>query len=267
MAFSSRRTLGRTGLSISRMGIAASYGVPAAALERAFHEKGVNFFYWGSLRKEGMRDALRSLIPTRRSDLVIAFQSYDKSGLLMRHFHEKGLRALGIDCADLLILGWMRGEPRGRMLETALRLKEEGKVRHLAMSAHNRRLIGGLVGRQDCPVDVFMLRYNAAHRGAETDISPSLPSDKRPGIMGYTATRWGQLLDPKRMPPGEPPLTAVDCYRFVLSNPAVDLVMSGPRTAGELEQNLRALELGPLSADEMTRVGKIGDWVYGKGKL
>ena len=39
------RILGRTGLQVGRMGIAASYGVPAAAVERAF-EHGVNYFYW-----------------------------------------------------------------------------------------------------------------------------------------------------------------------------------------------------------------------------
>ena len=264
MAFKQHTTLGRTGLSVSRLGIAASYGVPTPALEKAFHEHGVNFFYWGSVRKPGMRDALLHLKGGYRSNMVVAFQTYDKSGLLMRHFHEKGLRTLGVDYADVLILGWMMGEPRRRMLETAVRLREEGKVRYLAMSSHNRPLIGNLVATPDLPVDVFMLRYNAAHRGAETDIFPHIPAENPSGIMAYTATRWGQLMDPKKMPPGEEPLTAADCYRFALTDPHVDLCMMGPKTAEELEGGLKALELGPLSADEMERVKRIGDWVYGK---
>ena len=36
------RTLGRTGLQVGRLGMAAGYGVPAAAVERAF-ERGVNY--------------------------------------------------------------------------------------------------------------------------------------------------------------------------------------------------------------------------------
>lgn len=267
MDFRSHTTLGRTGLSVSRLGIAASYGVPAAAMERAFHQYGVNVFYWGSRRKEGMRDALVRLKGTHRDRLVIAFQSYDKSGLVMRRFHEQGLRTLGIDCADLLILGWMmRGAPRGRMLDTALRLKEEGKVRHLAASSHNRPLLGRMVADGRLPIDVYMLRYNAAHRGAERDIFPRIPEKAPPGIMAYTATRWGQLLDPGRMPPGEEALTAADCYRFALTDLRVDLVMTGPRTAEELEENLRTLELGPLTDGEMERVRRIGDHVYGKGR-
>jgi aryl-alcohol dehydrogenase-like predicted oxidoreductase len=267
MDFRSHTILGRTGLSVSRLGIAASYDAPAFAMERAFHEFGVNFFYWGSVRKAGMRDALINLKGDYRDGLVIAFQSYDKSGLVMRRFHEKGLRDLGIDCADVLILGWMmKGAPRGRMLDAALRLKEEGKVRYLAASSHNRPLLGELVARHDLPVDIYMLRYNAAHRGAETDIFPRIPAESPPGIMAYTATRWGQLLQEKRMPPGQEPLTASECYRFALTDPHVDLVMTGPRTADELGENLGALELGPLSDAEMERVRRIGDWVYGKGK-
>ena len=36
------RMLGRTGLRVGPLGIGASYGVPAAAVERAF-EQGVNY--------------------------------------------------------------------------------------------------------------------------------------------------------------------------------------------------------------------------------
>ena len=53
-----RATLGRTGLRMGRLGVAASYGVPAAAVERAF-EQGANYFYWGTLRRGGFGDAIR----------------------------------------------------------------------------------------------------------------------------------------------------------------------------------------------------------------
>jgi aryl-alcohol dehydrogenase-like predicted oxidoreductase len=73
----------------------------------------------------------------------------------------------------------------------------------------------------------------------------------------------GQLLDPKRMPPGERPLSAADCYRFVLSNPRADLCMTGPASAEQMDEALRALDLGPLSEEEMARVRRIGDYVHG----
>lgn len=264
MDFRSHVTLGRTGLSVSRLGFGASYPAPADALEKAFHERGVNFFLWGTGRRDPMRDALRNLIKIQRDQVVIAFQTYDKSGLFTRHFHEKGLRRLGADHVDILLMSWMRGLPRGRMLETALKLKEEGKVRFLGISTHDRPLAGRIAADPNSSVDAIMVRYNAAHVGAERDLFPLIPSNEPPGIIAFTATRWGQLLSPRKMPPGEKPLTAADCYRFALSSGKVDVCLTGPRTTEELEGGMKAIELGPLSDEEMERVRRIGKYVYGK---
>ena len=83
-------------------------------------------------------------------------------------------------------------------------------------------------------------------------------------MISYTATRWGQLLKEGKMPPGEKPLSSTDCYRFVLSNPAVDICMTGARTLEMMRENLKTLDAGPLSDEEMARVRRIGDHVYGK---
>ena len=264
MNFSDHTTLGRTGLSVSRLGFGASYPAPAESLEKAFHERGVNFFLWGTGRRDPMRNALKNLIKTHRDQVVIAFQTYDKGGLLMRHFHEKGLRRLGTDHVDLLLLSWMRGVPRGRMLETALKLKEEGKVRYLGISTHDRPLAGRIAADPESPVEAIMIRYNAANVGAEKDIFPHIPESNAPGIIAFTATRWGQLVSHKKMPPGEKPLTAADCYRFALSSGKVDVCLTGPKTTEELEGGMKAMDLGPLSDEEMERVRRIGKYVYGK---
>src|SRR5438105_5048302 len=104
-------TLGRTGLKVARLGIGCSYGVGASAIEKAYHERGVNYFYWGSIRRPGMRDAIRHLVPAGREKIVVALQSYDRTGSLMRVFHERGLKALGIEYADVLIFGWFNALP------------------------------------------------------------------------------------------------------------------------------------------------------------
>ena len=51
--FRERVILGRTGLEVSRLGIGSGYGIPAAAVEKAFHEKGINYLYWGCEKDEG----------------------------------------------------------------------------------------------------------------------------------------------------------------------------------------------------------------------
>jgi aryl-alcohol dehydrogenase-like predicted oxidoreductase len=264
MDFRERVTLGRTGLRVSRLGIGASYGVPAEAIEAAFHEYGVNYFYWGSRRRAGMGRAIRNLKGRHRDELVIALQSYDRTGLLMGLFVERALRSLGIDRAEVLILGWHSRPPAQRLVDAALALRERGRIRHLAVSGHHRPMFAELARDPGSPFDVFMIRYSAAHRGAEEEVFPHLPESGRPGITCYTATRWGQLLDPRKMPPGEEPLSAADCYRFVLSNPAVDLCMTGPANAEQMRGALRALDAGPLTPEELERVRRIGDHVRGK---
>ncbi len=264
--FNAHVSLGRTGLAVSRLCIGASYGAPAAALERAYHEGGVNFFYWGAIRRRSMRDAIRNLVRHQRDRIVVALQSYDHLGYLMETFLNRGLRALLIERADILILGGYNRVPSKRVIDEAVRLRDKGVVRYLALSGHNRALFGELAQRDDLPIDVYMIRYNAAHRGAERDVFPHLPRENRPGIMAFTATRWGSLLKAKRMPPGERPLTSSECYRFVLTSPYVDVCQTGPRNEGEVDDALVTLDGGPLTEAEMARVCRIGDYVYRIGK-
>ena len=109
--------------------------------------------------------------------------------------------------------------------------------------------------------DLFHVRYNAAHRGAEEEIFRHLKDDDRPGIVSYTATRWGQLLNPKNMPVGESVSAPSDCYRFAMSNSAVDVCMCGPKNIDEMRAALPALELGPLGEEDLERMKRIGDYV------
>ena len=69
--------LGSTGLNVGRLGMAASYGAPADALEEAF-ENGCNYFYWGShYRRGGMSMAIKNICARgQRDKLVVAIHTY-----------------------------------------------------------------------------------------------------------------------------------------------------------------------------------------------
>ena len=113
----------------------------------------------------------------------------------------------------------------------------------------------------DSILDQFMIRYNAAHPGAERDIFPHL-AKRRPQLVAYTATSWRKLLARPRGWTGNVP-TAGDCYRFCLSSPHVDLVLTGPASGAQLDENLAALAKGPLSADEDAWMRDFGRTVHG----
>ncbi len=260
--FKTHRKLGRTDMMVSRLGLASGYGIDAKSIEQAYHEHGVNYFYWSTPRKKGMRDALRNLAKTDRANIHIVLQTYDHLGLNVKRSMHKGMKSLGIDYVDVILLGWHNRLPSKRIIDDAQAMVASGEARAIAMSGHNRKTFGELAQDKNSPIDIFMTRYNAVHKGAESDIFPHLSPDNRPGLTAYTATCWGKLLDPNKMPAGEEPLTAADCYRFVLSNQNVDLCMIGPKNAEELAGGLTALAKGPLTKSEMERIRIIGDFIH-----
>jgi aryl-alcohol dehydrogenase-like predicted oxidoreductase len=262
--FSKAVTLGRTGLKVGRLGISSSYGAPASAFEEAF-ERGCNYFVVGSFVKGRSREMIRAIRNItrngKRDQLVVCLMEYTHSYLIGKPHFYKGLKKLGIEYVDALMLGYHPRKPGKLVMNLAQNLKEKRVVRHLALSGHKRKLFPTLL---ESPIDIFQVRYNAVNSGAEKDVFPFCGGEDRPGMISFTATRWGQLLKESKMPPGEAPLTAKDCYRFVLSNPAVDVCMTGARNLEMMRENLETLESGPLSPEEMERIRRIGDFIYRK---
>jgi len=264
-AFPNRVVLGKSGLEVGPLGVAGGYGVDERSLLEAI-EQGVNYWYHGTVRFRGMRNAIRSLVADgRRSEVVVVLQSYSRFAWLLERSLAAGLKSLRTDYADVLLLGLHDTAPSQPVIERALRLQELGWVRHLAISAHRRSAFLEHAATEN--YDVLHVRYSAAHTGAEADVLTELPAENRPGLVAYTATRWGQLLDPQRMPPGQLPLRARDCYRFVLSNPQFDVCMSGPRNAAEMHEALATLQEGPLLPEQEERVRAIGRHVRAQRSL
>ena len=172
------------------------------------------------------------------------------------------MKQLGTDYIDVfMFLGVMKPEQfQDSVREEMMRLKDEGKVRAIGISTHDRKLAGRLAAQG--ALDVLMIRYNAAHRGAEADIFPHL-AEHDPGLVSYTATRWSFLLRrTKGWPADRPVPTPGQAYRFVLSNPHVDVVLTAPSNIRQLQQNLAALGEGPLSDEEMAFMRAFGDAVH-----
>jgi aryl-alcohol dehydrogenase-like predicted oxidoreductase len=258
----SHAILGRTGLRVHRLGLSASYRPGPRALGRAV-ERGVNCFFGYGFDGQ-MTRYMRTVLRTDREKYVVATGAYN---LILgypdlRRSLEKRLRQFGTDYLDIfLFLGVMKEKEFPlRARDEMFRLRDEGKVRFVGMSCHDRPFAGKMA--QEGGLDTLMIRYNAAHRGAENDIFPYCPAHN-PGIISYTATRWTYLLrKPKGLPGGSPVPTAGMCYRFVLSNPSVHLTWTAPRNERELDENLDALEQGPLTGEESLFMKSFGDAVH-----
>jgi len=254
------RTPPRIGKRVFRLGLSASYGLDETGIREAF-ASGLNYVFWPPTARKLTR-VLREEVKKDRERLVIATGptfGWFRGGIRRRV--ESALRLLGTDYLDVFQLYWL-GKMSGLSdanVEELMRLKEAGKVRVLGVSIHDRKRAGRLA--EDSPLDLLMIRYNAAHPGAESDVFPHLAA-RRPAVVAYTATSWTRLLRAPRGWKG-PAATAGDCYRFCLSSPHVDVVLTASGTAEKLRENLRALEKGPLSAEEETFMRRLGQAVHG----
>jgi aryl-alcohol dehydrogenase-like predicted oxidoreductase len=247
---------------VCRLGLSASYRPGRDAIYRAI-DAGVNVFFMYGFDTQ-MAAVLRDVLRSERDRYVVATGPYNLlwGGTSPRRTLEKRLRKLGTDYIDaFLFLGVMKeAQFPARVRDEMLRLKEEGKVRGIGLSTHDRALAGRLAA--DGAVDVLMVRYNAAHRGAEEDIFPHLAVHD-PALISYTATRWRYLIhrSTKTWPAERPVPSPTQAYRFVLSNPHVDVCLMAPSNRQQLEENLRALDAGPLAGDEMAFMREFGDAV------
>jgi aryl-alcohol dehydrogenase-like predicted oxidoreductase len=256
-----RTKLGKTDLSVGGLGLGAAYGAPAKSFEAAF-DAGCNYFYWGALRNKKMTEAIRNITAKgKRDELVLVVQDFRRSPKGLEKSLMRGLKKAGVDYADVLLLGWHKKPPTPKVLDTTERLQKLGLFRYLGLSSHNRPIFPELA--KDPRYDLFHIRYNAANRGAEKDVFPYLPED-RPGNVVFQATRRMSLTKSNKIPADEKRPTAGDCYRFALSNPYVDVVVTGPSNAGQLEENLAEVAKGPMTEDELKWMRRIGDYVYGR---
>ena len=257
--------LGRTGLKVGRLGLAGSYGAPARAYEKAF-DRGCNYFYSGSGRKRSqMKQAVKSLVKQgHRDKMVISIQTYARWGIMTPFLFKQSLKSMGLNHADILMLGWHNRMPSNRLMDFALQMKEKGLTRFIGISGHNRNLFADLA-KQDL-LDIFHIRFNPAHTGAQSDCFPVFERENSPGLVSYTATRWGHLLKAKHMPKGETPLLARDCYRFSLSDPRVNICLCAPGDEQQMSHALTALDKGPLSQTEKDRIIDIGTHVHDTAK-
>lgn len=256
-----RRHVPSLGKSVYRLGVCCNMGLDPAGFEHAL-ERGVDYVFWTHMRTGKIKPALTKALAARREKVVVATgPTIGYFGGSVKKTAESILRDLGTDYLDVYTLFWLgKGSAwTDSTIEALTRLKEEGKVRAIGVSIHDRKRAGELA--KDSPLDVLMLRYNAAHPGCEQDVFPHLQPEKR-AVVAYTATSWRKLL---KRPSGwtGPLMTAGDCYRFCLSNEHVDVALSGAKNVAELDENMDALEKGPLSEEENAWMRELGARVHG----
>ena len=260
------------GPPVCRLGL-ASYGRTAITPEDVLSavDRGVNFLNWQGLA-EGPTDgdafpAAVSALGARRESVVVCAQFGARDGGDAATELRSALAALGTDYIDVLTLyyveradEWEELTAPGGALRYLQDAKRDGAVRRIGITSHQRTLAARMA--ESGLLDAVMIRYNAAHRGAERDVFPVTQRLGLP-VIAYTALRWGALLRPTPDdPPGFSAPRPPDWYRFVLQHPAVAVTLSAPQTRAELDEDLRVLEAdGPLTQEAYSALAEHGERV------
>ena len=257
-----RAPLAKFGTPVCRIGLSATYRPGRRTVCKALDE-GINYYMYFGLDTQ-ITKVLRETMHGRRDQFVLA-----TGGCNWILFHrplrrtlEVRLRQMRTDYIDIVhYFGITRRKHFTQQVRDELQaIRESGLVRGVSISTHDRTFAAELA--RDGVLDTLMIRYNAAHRGAETEIFPQLPASN-PAVIGYTATRWSQLFRRPRRYPKEARLPSpAMCYRFVLSNPAVHVCLMAPSNLAQFEDNLAEIRTGPLDEGDMKFMRCFGDFIH-----
>jgi predicted aldo/keto reductase-like oxidoreductase len=255
---------GRFSLPVCRLGLSSRGNTNLTSEDVHFAlDRGVTFLNWCGTRDNGMCRAIGEL-GARRKDVVICAQFEARTAADAEAELGDMLKILRTDYLDVLTLyyveelqEWQQIAGPGGALEHCGAARRDGRVRLLGVTSHQRPLAASFA--ETGLLDVLMIRYNAAHRGAERDVFPVTDRLAIP-VIAYTAMRWGALLQPTPDdPPGFVVPRAPEWYRFVLQSPSVAVVLMAPDSRAELEEDLSVLERPePLPPEEYERLAEHG---------
>ena len=246
------RLLGKTNLNISRLGLG---GIPiqkidaegTKALIGELIEAGVNFIdtargytvseeYLG-YALDGVRDrfvlATKSMSRTKEAmakDIDISLKNLRTDYIDLYQIHNPGAKDLEAVMAE------------GGALEALFEAKAAGKIGHIGITLHSADLFRRAV---ELPwVETIMFPYNIVETQGEELIAKC--AERNIGFICMKPLAGGAIED------------ASVALRFILSNPAVTVVIPGMAEKTELEQNVAAAaDTDPLSEAEQKKIAKI----------
>ena len=250
------RILGKTGLKISRLGFG---GIPIQKTttedtKRLIGEliaEGVNFIDTArayTVSEEYLGYALEGV----QDRFVLATKSMARTKEAMEKDIAISLKNLRTDYIDLYQVhnpsakDFEQVIAPGGALEALSEAKAAGKIGHIGVTLHSVDLFREAV---ELPwVETIMFPYNVVETQGEELIARC--AEKNIGFIAMKPLAGGAIED------------APLALRFVLSNPAVTVVIPGMADVSEIKQNARSTgDASPLSAEEREKILKVKEFL------
>ena len=248
------RIFGKTGLEISRLGFG---GIPIQKIDAEGTKKLI-----GELVREGVNyiDTARGYTVSEeylgyalegvRDKFVLATKSMARSKDAMAKDIDISLNNLRTNYIDLYQVHNPNAKDLeqvmapGGALEALFEAKAAGKIGHIGITLHSVELFAQAI---ELPwVETIMFPYNIVETQGEELIAKC--AEKNIGFICMKPLAGGAIED------------ATLALRFIVSNPAVTVVIPGMADLAEITQNVSATsDTSPLSAEEEEKIAKIKD--------
>ncbi|MDP2857608.1 MAG: aldo/keto reductase [Bacillota bacterium] len=255
------RRLGSTGLGVSVIGNGTEYlrqppQATVTSVIREAVEQGVNYIdvLFGD---PDYRDKIGHAIKGLRDRIVVnghigidivdgqPSQTRD-AGVSEEFFHDL-LRRLGTDHVDVGMIQMVDSDDAfdkvmapGGILESAYRLREQGKLRHIGISSHVAKV--AVRAASSALFDVLMYPINFSNRAEEVAAACHAHGV---GLVGMKPFMGGEFFQE----PYRKFITPVNALSFALSRPAVAVVAPGMKNLAELFQVLAYSSATPEEKD------------------
>ncbi len=228
------RTLGKTGLKVTVVGMGVMNCSDPAVVLRAF-DLGINFFdtadcyMWG--RNEEM---VGKVFQGKRDRVLIQTKVHPNEEKKMQASVERSLRRLKTDYVDVLVWhGHSHPEEVSdtRLHEFMMKMKKEGKARFTGFSAHSRMAALLREAAKLDHHDVALVSYNFTH-SKELKEAVALAAKSGIGIVAMKTQAGGYK---KEKMEGLSPHQAA--LKYVLMDQNVSVAVPGATTVGEIEES------------------------------
>lgn len=284
-----KNRLGQSDLYVSEIGLGCmSLGTEEAKAISIVHEaldQGINFIDTADLYDEGRNEEIiGKAIRHRREDVILTTKvgnrripgqegwSWDPSKAYIKSAVKDSLRRLQTDYIDLYQLhGGTIDDPIDETIEAFEELKQEGLIRYYGISSIRPNVIREYVKRSN--IISVMSQYSILDRRPEEEVLPLLAEHgisliaRGPlagGILSENGRRKAEKnyldysseellkLHDRLMQETTPSRNlAQTALQYPLANPTVAVIIPGASSLEQLESNVKAADVAPLSTEEM----------------
>ena len=250
----------------------------------AFVDAGFNYFdtahgYISGQSETSIGDCVSARIPRERFLLTNKLSdSYFHSEADIRPFFEDQLRRCQEDYFDFYLMHAQNKNnyeqyKRYRAYETGSRLKEEGLIRHLGLSFHDKAEVLDMILTEHPEVEIVQIQFNyldyedekvESRKVYEVCVKHGKPVIVMEPVKGGSLVNLPPEADAKLKKLGGGS-NASYALRFAASEPNMAMVLSGMSDMAQMEDNISSMkDFVPVSDKERTVIGEVCAIMKGK---